>query len=68
MKLFEVSGIDYDCDSFTFLKVAEDKESLLLELERLEDVMQLSDRHYGYSVIEKTEIDGYRIRLERVDD
>lgn len=68
MKLFEVSGIDYDCDSFSFLKVAEDKESLLLELERLEDTMQLSDRHYGYSVIEKTEIDGYRIRLEGIGE
>ena len=60
MKLFKVLGTDWDFDDCIFLKVARDKESLIAELE--------DDSLYCFNLVEISEVDGYKVKLERIDD
>ena len=54
-------GTDWDFDDCNFLKVAKDKESLIAEIEK-DDVL------YCFNLVEISEVDGYRIKLERIGD
>lgn len=66
MKLFEVSGVDYDSDTFSYLRVAESEDEL-------RNIMQKeSDEDDCYAplgcvfVREIKEIDGYEISLSKI--
>lgn len=51
MRLFEVGGVDYDADSFSYLRVARNESELRDRLQREEDEDECSTQHYGLSFI-----------------
>lgn len=62
MKLFEVFGVYIDGESYSYLYVGESKESVIQRQTNKDKYDEILTVH----AIEITEVDGYRIRLEKI--